>query len=285
MPIVPLVLGALFMRVSIVLALLSSSAQAWAQGTPDTEMLPGEVLEAVEIRPTPLFSEGWTWRALASDPTPRDGIQSLGGLGGTTGQLFALDANGGFWKSEDEGVSWFRVLAGVNLLDDPQSDETILLEAESLAEDFLGEALEAELDPDALDEEILEELGRIQESTDTLAIQDLIDQENVSEGHAAQSIWIHPEIPEIVLLSRADGLWRSNDEGESFALIDPEIAFNDVGATTRGLLLGATDNGMVYSLDQGFSWIQTTDELSGLHCKDLLWTGTYWLLATERVGE
>jgi hypothetical protein len=68
----------------------------------------------------------------------------------------------------------------------------------------------------------------------------------------------------------------------SFVQVDAEIAFNKVGATSRGLLLGATEKGLLYSLDRGQSWIETTDALSELECKDLLWTGTYWLLATER---
>lgn len=270
------------MHVSIGLALLASSVPAWAQDTSEGETLSGEVLETVEIRPTPLFADDWTWRTVEATPTPRRGISALGGLGGTTGQVYVLDATGAFWKSDDEGVSWAKTLRGSALSSDEQEDEAILLEAEALAEDFLGESLEAEFDPEALDEDLLEELGRIQEGTDTLAIQDLLDQQAIETEHDARSIWVHPDLPELLLLSRSDGLWRSDNGGLSFELVDSQLALNDAGATPSGLLLGATAEGMVYSVDEGRSWIEASDKLAGVSCRDLLFTGTYWLLATEQ---
>ena len=146
------------MRVLSVLLLVGISGAAFAQDLPVEDEI-----EVVEVKPTPLFAEGWTWRSSTASPGPRGGISTLGGLGGTTGLVFALDGEGAVWRSEDDGKSWKRTLSGQAVAEEDDDQEQILLEAESLASELLGDTSEIELDPEALDEDILEEIGRIQD--------------------------------------------------------------------------------------------------------------------------
>jgi hypothetical protein len=260
------------------LCLLALSSIAYAQDpAPSKE-------EAHRVTPTPLFADGWTWRASLSLDGPRGPIAALGGLGGETGLVFAVDDQGEVWRSTDDGRHWTRSLrAGVAFGDDSEvEDEAILLEAESLAEDLLEGFIEEELDPEALDEEILEELGRIQEQADTLAVEDWLEEDREGRASsAAHFIWVHPNFPDLVLLSRGDGLWRSGDGGLHFSHVDRGMQLTHVAWSTGPMLLGATPEGMAYSLDGGRSWIRKSDGTTSIQCNDLVWTGNTWLLAAD----
>jgi hypothetical protein len=238
--------------------------------------------EPHRVQPAPLFAEGWSWTPSQGAHVPNAPILALSGLGGETGLLFTIDEEGGVWRSEDDGQRWRLRLPGyASQSDFGDEEESILLEAESLAEDLLGASIEDELDPDALDEEILEEAGRIQEQADTLVVEDWLASQAVDSGKVAKPLlWIHPNFPDLVLLSRGDGIWRSSDGGLKFEQVDRDLQLTQIGWSGGVLILGATPEGMAYTLDGGRSWIRKSDGASLLDCKDLIWTGTAWLLAS-----
>jgi len=210
-------------------------------------------------------------------------MTALAGLGGETGLLFVVDENGTVWRSENDGGRWTRSLdSGTRSDDDDIGDEDMLLEAEALAEDLLEGAIEEELDPEALDEEILEEVGRIQEQADTLAVEDWMEEQRQSATTApAHFIWVHPNFPDLVLLSRDDGVWRSGDGGASFSQVDRDMRLKQVAWSGSSLLIGATAAGMAYSLDGGRSWIRKSDGATSIQANDLIWTGDTWLLGAN----
>lgn len=272
------------------LFMLLGSDFAQAQDEPPTkDSAPGldepltEDSAALLIEPTPLFFKDWAWFQVSRSTGPRGTVSSLSGLGGETGLLFAVDRSGGVWRSEDDGQRWSLRLSPL-IEDDEYSsqEESVLLEAESLAEDLLGGSIEVEFDPEALDEDILEEAGRIQDQADTLMVEDWLDSQAQKDGQRLPPlVWVHPNFPDLVLLSRKDGLWRSGNGGRDFDQIDPSIQFSKLGWSTGSLILGATPEGMAYSLDGGRSWIRKSDGVESLACNDLVWTGTAWLLATD----
>lgn len=271
-----------FLCLFILLGPNMAQAQAQAQDGQANEETNEEPVPHL-VEPSPLFSEGWAWSPVNRSTGPRGAVSALSGLGGETGLLFAVDQSGSVWRSEDDGQRWTLRLSA--LLEDDEfssQEEAVLLEAESLAEDLLGGAFEDELDPEALDEEILEEAGRIQEQADTLAVEDwLARQTDNGAGSLPPLVWVHPDFPDLVLLSRKDGLWRSGNGGNDFEQIDPSIQFTKLGWAGGALILGATREGMTYSLDGGRSWIRKSDGVESLKCNDLVWTGTAWLLATD----
>jgi hypothetical protein len=253
-----------------------SDAQAQDNPTPTDP-------ESHLVQAAPLYAEGWAWSSKLGSAGPRGGIAALSGLGGESGLVFAIDESDTVWRSIDDGETWTLRLAGRNAKDESgNEEESILLEAQSLAEDLLGGTIEDEFDPDALEEDLLEEAGRIQEQADTLAVEDwLDDQKTESSEGIPPLVWIHPNFPDLVLLSRGDGLWRSSNGGLDFNRVDGGLRLTQVGWSDGVLILGATPDGMAYTLDGGRSWIRKSDGAAALHCNDLLWTGTAWLLASS----
>ena len=257
---------------------------AQAQELPTTpESEPEGTQEAVNVLPTPLFAKDWSWFQSTAQPQPDGKIRSINGLGGETGLFFSATEQGGVWKSLDDGRTWTEVLrAPISSNSEGANTEEMLLEAEALAEDLFEGEVEMELDPESLDEEILEEIGRIQDETDTLALEDWVaDGETPKHLNTGSFVWVNPVDPSIVIVPRQDGIWQSSDEGETFDLVDPDIRINALASGNSGLLLAATTSGVAYSLDDGASWIEKTDAASGLACNGFLWTGKVWLLASD----
>ena len=121
------------MRTFVSLYWLAATSVALAQESES----PDETV--VEVRPAALYADDWTWVPLRAG-SPSGPIVALGGPGGATNLVFAVDPSETLWKSADNGKSWEAVFGSSGLDATPgNTSEEILLEAETLAEDLLDE--------------------------------------------------------------------------------------------------------------------------------------------------
>ena len=184
----------------------------------------------------------------------------------------ALDADGGVWRSRT-GDTWYQVLesAGVSL--DGPDEEAMLLEVESVMEDFYegdGELLESEGDGEAAEtstDEMNDDLGG---QTDALGVSDLLwDEADARSGAGGALIWVNLDRPDDALVARSDGLWRSSDGGRTFEEVDAPWRYTAFASGPGGLVVAGTDRGLLYSLDGGRSWIDKDDALDGRSVRQL----------------
>jgi len=208
------------------------------------------------------YADGWTWRPVTpSAARPR--FVSI--RASTEGWGLAMDADGGVWRSRT-GDTWYSVLDPVGLTTDGPDKEAMLLEVESVMEDFFqgdGELLEAESDSDVA-ESNTDDLNQLQGGqTDVLGVGDLLFEDGEGRGSSGAVVWIHQQDPDIALVARSDGLWRSRDAGRTFEQVDAPWRFTAFAAASDGLVVAGTDSGLLYSLDGGRSWIDQDDALDG----------------------
>lgn len=211
------------------------------------------------------FKQRGAVTGLAVSALDRDGVRAW----------LAVDEAGWAWRSTDEGATWVLVLRGEDLVTDPD-EERVLLDAEVLRDESLGsvETTDGETpDLDALRNDI--------SAANQLAGRDGVRGSLLEDGATAEPrAWFHPTDPNVVLIGRADGTWRSEDGGLDWTLVDDVVStsFYADGDT----VVAGTTSGVRWSLDGGAAWIDVEDITDGSVVRGLGRAGSWIYAATSR---
>lgn len=196
------------------------------------------------------------------------------------GNIYVLASDGTVYR-RPVGESWREGLGptGLRLADEGAVDEEVLLlDAEGAlldAEDLTAEEDEAfgDDDDDSDDDEAdeVEESERpVESAADSLEdVADVFDVDSRGDGssvgpRAGRLIWASEFTAGVVLVAREDGLWRSEDGGESWRDVGglpPVHVFSDAPG---GLIIAGTTEGLRFSGDAGQSWSANVDPISGI---------------------
>jgi photosystem II stability/assembly factor-like uncharacterized protein len=263
------------------LALLIAAPWAYAQAGPDV----------APAAPAPLpvaFGETYVWKLVPGLP-PQVRPAGLAVQAGDAAAWLVVDEQGGAWLSEDAGAHWANALEGIGAADAADAlpdDERVLLEAEALQDD-------AELDPADFEVPTTDTTDNTDTTvpevdTEVLVAPDALDDDAraaADQDAAPPVVWFDPEQPERALLGRADGVWRSNDGGFSWTPVT-ERAVGEPSVTTffrmaeGNVLVAGTTAGVLFSLDDGNSWIDVESATggAGVHqiaeASGVLWAAT-----------
>ncbi len=209
------------------------------------------------------------------------------------GVVHALTDSGAVWRW-GPGSSWRMVLGKPGArLDTPGEidEEAVLLDAEIR----LGETLDSRTpgrdrssgkeDPDDEPDEP-KEIDRGGQDLQPTDVSDILLPGGSDRGRsvlrAGRVLWASQRISGVVLCDRADGTWRSDDDGltwEKVTGLPAAHAFADLPGTPGGILAGTT-KGLRTSLDAGRSWMEVDDPLAGISIyafasdTERIWAGT-----------
>lgn len=238
------------------------------------------------VPPAPkAWAEGHRWARVGLD-------QDVSRLEVTpSGVVLALTQTGAVWRWGAE-TSWRLVLGAPGArLDDPDAvdEEALLLDAESVLgeqNDFAesrrtGRSTEDEDEGDDKPAEQSSQDGPV-ESEELSEV--LIQSANKAahERSGAQALWASGAVSGLVLCARADGAWRSDDDGLTW---ERSTGLPSVYAFTQapggaGLILAGTGRGLRESADQGRTWVQADSVLRSTRVYSFaadaarLWAGT-----------
>jgi hypothetical protein len=213
-----------------------------------------------------------------------------------SGTVLALAADSGVWR-RGKGMTWRQVMDGTSTgLEDATAidEEELLMEAESVLDeqadyaqmnvrDTRGrdradeEDSDEEVDPEST---ILAPTYVDDEASDLLA--DAADEDEWLESQDVPLVWAAPGTAGLVLCSRGDGLWRSEDDGISWIRLDGVQSARAFHQSTRHpeVIYGATKQGLRLSRDQGESWVGIHDPIANIPVHGFaeddqhLWAGT-----------
>lgn len=267
------------------LSLLVVSTAAQAQGAPEPEaagevgLSDGSQPPSSPPRRVPIQShaEGWVWHEVLST---RAGMMDLAQDPQRPTTLLAVDLSGGVWRSDDGGRSWTATLDAAAQEVQNLDQEDLLLEAEATAQDFLDDQ-EVEEEGDFDDEsELVDEFSVSADLVDLMVMREGVSPQGPSQ-RLGGVLWFHPERGGLALLSRADGLWRSNDSGMTWRKQSELSTATSFTLTPSGLLLAGTSDGVVYSRDLGGSWRPATGIPTGTRVRDLAVSAGLVLAATD----
>jgi hypothetical protein len=224
-----------------------------------------------EGEPTVLLTSRYVWEQRGTFPQ-RGALVSVSiqprpevSFGGDLAYL-AMDASGAVWRSDDRGATWALLLDGLDVESAPD-DEDILLQAEQV----LGDELEA--GDDGVD------ATAARAATDDVAAQlDAAAAERAEDAFG--TVWFHPTEMGVVLAGRPDGIWRSDDLGLTWLLVDDVPA--EFFAALDGAVVAGTRGGVRWSLDAGISWIDVEDATDGARVRGLTRAGAHLYAATGR---
>jgi photosystem II stability/assembly factor-like uncharacterized protein len=219
--------------------------------------------------PTP-WAEGhrWTRAGLDEDVMRLEVTPS--------GVILALTREGAIWRWGAES-SWREVLGRPGArLEDPDAidEEAMLLDAESLLNDQSDFPRAGRIAEEDEEESDTEDDGKLAEPVvgaflDGDDAAELLIQGWVAEERslpAGRALWASRAVAGLLLCDREDGTWRSDDDGqtwESVSGLPATHAFADLSGVSGGVLAG-TRAGLRTSLDQGRSWVEVDDPLSGV---------------------
>jgi hypothetical protein len=232
-----------------------------------------------EVIDDSIFSENWRWSSPTLATVGREAVAALAGPRPGSSMVFAQLEDGSVWRSLDSGDGWVQIMERFDSVTETGvSQEELLLEAESILEDLVGVETSDEFEPDdGESEEPQETVTSSIEEVDSLAIESLLSNPESSENSQAL-LWVHPRFPDLLLVGRPDGLWRSGDAGESFHLVQPNVTMNAIATGTTSLIVGATEQGLLYSFDGGRSWIDKVDMYDDFRVADIqVFDGTWWM--------
>ena len=254
-----------------------------AQSTSKTASAEAEADQAQPPAPK-AWAEGHRWARAGLD-------ESVSRLEVTpSGAVLALTRDGAVWRWGAES-SWRLVLSRPGAsLDDPDEidEEALLLDAESLIGDQEGfrdqgrSQVEQEdgADGDDVEQESVDVAPAQVDGAEEVLIQEGLQ---VKKGVAAgRALWAARSVAGLVLCDRADGAWRSDDDGitwERVRGLPAAHSFADLPGVSGGVLAG-TVGGLRTSLDMGRSWVEVDDPLSGIAVYgfaddgERLWAGT-----------
>ncbi|MBK9371741.1 MAG: hypothetical protein IPO67_03070 [Deltaproteobacteria bacterium] len=242
-----------------------------------------------------VYADGWRWSSVTPNAARGQAFRSVATDPLRPDRAVALSRSGAVWLSEDGGSTWREVLRAPQGLggEDAVDAEDVLLRAEAMAEDLFSETIDLTEDPEDFTtdpedvESPAEEIIEIV-SGEGLAVDQLVRDER-GEGPVLEGglVWFHPA-GGVVLVSRSDGLWRSEDGGQRYQRVGAEAALTDLALGPDGAMLlaaagpgsdGAADPGGIrFSLDGGRAWIHIGGPLDerpvadlALHPADALW--------------
>jgi len=199
------------------------------------------------------------------------------------GTLIALSTDGAVFQ-RPPGGAWREVLGptGVRLGDGEGLDEeAILLDAEGFLDEFedmtiefepaFGEVDEDDLAEDDPEAEDASEIDGVDDMTDDLTeLYTLDEQGDGSDAgpRAGGVVWMSSMVANLALVSRADGLWRSADGGETWAPTDALGEVHAFSDAPRGVIIAGTPNGRRFSKDEGLTWHSNLDPISRIETFD-----------------
>ncbi len=234
---------------------------------PDTRAKVGATLAA---------TMAWEHRAQFRQRGPVTSLAVAASRGEAVPTWLAVDASGWVWRSEDRGSSWMVAMRGDEAVDGADA-ERLLLNAESLRDDELRTVDAAPVDG-------------VPVAPDPSVVQDVVSRANddvaaivTKDGNGAETptrVWFHPTDPDLALVGRADGTWRSTDGGLSWEWADATM-LTDV-EVVGDLLVAGTPEGVRWSTDEGRTWIDVDDATGGAPVRDLEVAGAWLYAATSR---
>ncbi|MFZ5478042.1 MAG: hypothetical protein ACOZNI_14805 [Myxococcota bacterium] len=182
------------------------------------------------------------------------------------GDWLVLDEEGNLHRSDDKGSTWSRELAGEGAGEEAPDDEAVLLEAEAIRDEEIG-SLEVEEEVEEVEEVDGVEIVTIDTSEVEAALEDVRTEvearlaDRAADEGVAGAVWVHPTASSLVLVGRADGTWRSEDGGRSWAVVSSRggTSFTAFG---EGLFAG-TGEGISYSIDGGRTWVDVEGAAGG----------------------
>ena len=233
--------------VALVIALCLGPVSAIAQEeTPET--LPAERIN---------YAAGHVWMGSGL------GASIVAIDGDARGTLIALSTEGAVYR-RPAGGAWREVLGptGVRLGDgDGLDEEAILLDAEGFIDEFedmtiewsrLGEEEADEVEDDT--DEAPADLDEVEDMPDDLTELYQLDEQGDGTDAGPRPggvVWMSTLVADLALVSRADGLWRSTDGGESWTPTDALGEVHAFSDAPRGLIIAGTPYGRRFSKDGG----------------------------------
>ncbi|MEN9784769.1 MAG: hypothetical protein RLZZ299_33 [Pseudomonadota bacterium] len=218
----------------------------------------------------------WEHRGTFRQRGPVTGLAVAAARGSAVPTWLAIDTGGWIWRSEDRGSTWMVAMRGEEAAEGAD-EERLLMNAEALRDDELRSVEEAPVDG-------------VQAAPDPSVVQDVVSRANddaaaviVADRNGAEAtprVWFHPTDPELALVGRADGTWRSLDGGFSWEWVD-SAAITDV-EVVGDLLVAGTQDGVRWSTDEGRTWIDVDDSTGGAPVRDLEVAGRWIYAATSR---
>lgn len=214
------------------------------------------------------------------------------------GTRLALGARGEVQRSVDGGP-WQRVLAPIDAADgDRLSDEDVLLEAEATFDELIrtNTSDDAEGEEDTFSGESVDETDEV--AAQALEVPELdldLSQEidiaifEVEEGLRADGgpagsgrLWSSQDREGLVLAGRADGLWRSDDDGRTWSRVDQRPAASAYIERADGQIVVGGPWGLLLSADDGRTFRDDLVGLGGVEVSDLDSVGDALLASTEQ---
>jgi len=184
-----------------------------------------------------------------------------------SGALVVMGEDGAIYRQE--GVDrWRQVLAGRLLDGEGVDEEGVLLDAESAIEDFTDTTVDETVETNDAGDEIgssVDISGSLEDAVE-VGIQDA--DMRVGALQEAQALWASATTKGLMLASRPEGSWRSQDNGRTWTPVTGLPACRDflefTGQDRRSIVLAGTDSGMLFSLDGGQSWRDGDAALRGV---------------------
>lgn len=241
---------------------LSAAAQDAASeaGDASEDAVDGEA-SSPEIDPLIPWLDGHFWRSTSlTIPVSRLTRDA-------DGALLVMSEDGAIYRQEGAD-RWRQVLAG-RLQDGQEVDEEgVLLDAESAIEDFTDTTVDesTETNDDGVEIDSSFDVSGSLEDAVEVGIQDA--DMRVAALQEAQSLWASTLTKGLMLASRPEGSWRSQDNGRTWAPatgLPPSRDFLEfVSQDRRTVILSGTDSGLWFSLDGGQSWREGDSAMRGV---------------------
>ena len=252
---------------------------------------PGAAEELPEVAPpvAPVpISVGATWQEERGSRALRSNLWSLARSRDGAAWLVGLE-DGSVYRSMDGARTWSRVLRPPGSGEAELDEEEVLLlgedeareeesrarttssaedEAESEAatsdsvvEDHDAEASAADAgsegDESPTEDVAFPDLDQVQSAIGT-------DEDAPAAALSPAVVWFSPTNPELALLGRSDGIWRSADGGRSWSRQDREAdALRFLNVPELGIVIAGTRTGVRVSPDAGVRWFDAVDVTDG----------------------
>ncbi len=193
-----------------------------------------------------------------------------------SGKTLALAEDGRVYRN-GRGSEWREVLGapGSRLSDDFEiDDEAILLDVEGFLQELDEEPEPArdqfgQADDETDDVEESDEVQPVDVPNMDADFVDLFDSETHVDGSdmapaSGQLVWKSSAHPGVALVARADGLWRSDDDGFTWSNASSLPSAHAFIDTPDGNILAGTEEGVLISSDEGRTWSRMKGPIGGI---------------------